>query len=375
MPKSKIVYLLTRCKNAGPIKQTANIIKYLDRERFEPVLITMFPEVKNDSLFEIYKAQNVEYHCMNSNKKEVLLNGGKKIKELLNKIKPDVVHSVGMAPYKLAIQYNSCKHLVTLRNYVYEDYPAKYGKLLGTIMATLDMRQIQRGGSIVTCSESLSNIYKAKKNIQLPFIRNGVDLIDYKKTSESIRSEMREKLSLPQDKKIAVYTGQFLERKNQKFAIEGILSSKLKEDICLVLIGAGKNLEILRNQYKENANVIFTGQQSNVEEYLQAADFYVSTSKSEGMPNGVLEAMAVGLPVLLSDILQHKEIVEINERVGRLYSSGNLLSFEKSLSELLAMDLYKSGNESYEVVNNHLNAELMSRSYQKKYSSILHERG
>jgi glycosyltransferase involved in cell wall biosynthesis len=56
--------------------------------------------------------------------------------------------------------------------------------------------------------------------------------------------------------------------------------------------------------------------------YLQAANVYISASTAEGMPNSLLEAMACGLPALVSDIPGHLEIVE-DFYNGRLFSSGN----------------------------------------------------
>lgn len=371
MKNYKIVYLLTRFKNAGPINQTYNLIKNLDREVFTPIVVTLFPESPNDSLFYKFQALNIECYDLNLSKKQVLLNDSGKMENLFKEIKPDIIHSVGMVPYKLSLNYKESEHLTTVRNYFHEDYPAKHGKALGTLMAFKDTRLIKKGQNIVTCSKSLSDLYKDKHNLNLPYIRNGVDLSNYKKTNETIRRNRRTELSLPQEKIIAIYTGQFLDRKNQEFAIEGILSSEFKKDIFLILLGNGKNLSTLKRKYSGNSNVLFVGQVEDVERYLQAANFYVSTSKSEGMPNGVLEAMAVGLPLLLSNILQHQEVIEIDEEVGTTYQEGSMASFHSSLKKIKKMNLKKAGQVSYTVANEHLNAELMSLNYQNKYYNII----
>ncbi|MBD3921516.1 glycosyltransferase [Paenibacillus sp. PR3] len=375
MSRSRIAYIVTNCKKTGPMNQTLNIIRNLDRKLFDPVLITLFPEVKSNTLLEEFKTECSSIHCLNMNKYQSILIGKKKLNGLLAKIKPDLIQGVGMPPYTMSLSYRDTKHLVTLRNYCYEDYPAKYGKVLGPIIANKDMRLIRRqsnnGEVFVTCSSSLSKIYKDKHGLNFGFIRNGVDITRYSKTSDSTRIDMRTKLNLPLNKTIAIYTGQINERKDQKSAIDGVLAAKDKDNLVLLLLGAGSNYEALKERYKSSSNIVFVGSVSNVSDYLQAADFYISTSKSEGMPNGVLEAMSVGLPVLLSDIPQHKELFDISNDIGLMYRLGDMSSLVNTINGMMQADLAKMAEISYHAVTGNLTAQIMSNSYQKLYNQIL----
>jgi len=62
---------------------------------------------------------------------------------------------------------------------------------------------------------------------------------------------------------------------------------------------------------------------NNILPFLQAADVYVSASRSEGMSNSLLEAMSCGLPALASDIEGHRQPIIPGEN-GRLFQSENL---------------------------------------------------
>lgn len=56
---------------------------------------------------------------------------------------------------------------------MYEDYPDYYGKILGTLMAFLDISLIKKrmaaGEPFVTCSESLTKLYKSRQNMKIPY--------------------------------------------------------------------------------------------------------------------------------------------------------------------------------------------------------------
>ena len=375
MSKIKIAFVETNCKINGPINQTFNIIQNMDRTIFEPVLITVWPEDKDNSMMDDYKKLNIPIFSAYISKKKSIFLGKIYITKILSEVKPDIVQGVGMPPYRITLGYRDTVHFVTLRNYCYEDYPDYYGKIVGMIMAFLDIRLIKKcvkkGKPIVTCSKSLTNIYKEKENIAISYIQNGVDVSRYTKKNISCVSEIRNKLELPQGKIIFIYSGSFINRKNQKEAIMAFLNMKKRKDAILLLLGDGTDFKSLKEEYGMNTDILFKGKVFNMNEYLHASDIYLSTSKSEGLPNGVLEAMACGLPVILSDIPQHMEVLEENLECGHSYMLGNVQNLANRMDYMMEEDLRVMGESSYNVVMDNFTSESMSKKYQKEYLKMI----
>lgn len=375
MSKIKVTFVETNCKKNGPIKQTLNIIRNMDREVFEPSLVTVWSEDADNSMIDSYRKLGISVLSANMSKVKSILFGKQAVGRLLEQLQPNIVQGVGMPPYRMTLGYKKAIHLVTLRNYCYEDYPDYYGKIPGTIMAFLDLNLIKKrmaaGEPFVTCSESLTKMYKNRQNIEIPYIRNGVDVSQYtKRKCDEIKS-VRRKLDLPLEKVISVYSGGFFERKNQREAIKAFLKMKKNEDAVLLLLGDGTNFEMLKKEFSNHANILFRGKVSNVNEYLHACDVYLATSKSEGLPNGVLEAMACGLPVLLSDIPQHMEVLEADPKCGHSYELGNVEQLAALMDQMMGEDLWEMGERSYTAVMENFTAEGMSKRYQSLYLKLM----
>jgi len=368
--KDIIVYLMTGCKKRGPANQTLNIIKNLDTNKFRPVLLTLYTEVPGDSILEKFLPNVVEYISLRTSFKKLLLGGSKKLYDKLDEIKPAIVQTVGLFPAWFMLKYHRNIHCTTVRNDIFIDYPAKFGKLKGSIMCKLNEKVFTKCSYVCTCSQSLSRLYKERMGIEFPFIRNGVDTTKYIPRIEE-KSKLREKLGLPKDKKIIVFTGAFVGFKDQRFAIEGFLDSKATEDGIFVLLGDGPLLKTLKEEFGKNGNIVFPGFVSNAQEYLAAADMFVSTSKSEGMPNGVLEALACGLPVFLSDIQQHLEILGISDGIGWSYAIGNKEDYVIKLNAVWNQNLLEIGRKCRMVAESELSAVSMSQRYQEKYEEII----
>ena len=364
----KVVFLMTACKKSGPVQQMLNIIKNLDRNEFEPYVVTLYPEPEEDSQLEKYLPY-VEHHFAPTGKLALVTGREAALRKVLDEVKPDVIHSLGVFPDFAVSRMRKWKQIITLRNYVYEDYPAKFGWLQGTILAKLHLYAMKHTSKTVTCSESLARIYRKELKLDYDFIRNGVDIEAYTRPSAAEKRAVRKELGLPEDAFIFVYTGQMIERKNVGFLLDVFTKHFERADVLLLLLGGGALLERYQAEYGEVSNIDFRGSVSNVNDYLKACDAYVSTSKSEGLPNGVLEAMATGLPVVLSDIEQHLEIYEVNRGVGYVYRQEDAGELAKRL-QAVREKAEKMGVVACETAHRHFSASIMSKRYQELYRQI-----
>lgn len=105
--------------------------------------------------------------------------------------------------------------------------------------------------------------------------------------------------------------------KRQDLAVAAVaeLADKFRsQEVKYIFVGQGETLEGLSRQVETvglGDVVNFLGRQTGEAKYwlLRHAHGFVTTSREEGMPNAVIEAIAAGLPVLASDIGPHKELM------------------------------------------------------------------
>lgn len=155
-----------------------------------------------------------------------------------------------------------------------------------------------------------------------------------------------------------------------------ILLEALRElpHVRLKLIGQGPLEEELKRmvaEYGLSEQVEFLGLLPREEVYqeLEMADLYVSSSSYEGLPIGVLEAMCCGIPCLVSDIEQHREI---KEKVYSLYTCDDTPQcWTEKLTLLSKMDheqLREIGELNRKGVKQHFSLEEMHKQYDAVYA-------
>jgi L-malate glycosyltransferase len=134
-------------------------------------------------------------------------------------------------------------------------------------------------------------------------IPNGVDIHTYRPPSPDERVQLRFRLGLAPDAPLALFIGRLVPRKRVATAIRAI--AQVRAQIRLVVVGEGperSNLERIAQEQGLAERVSFTGPVQNVADYLRAADFFVLPSRSEGLSNALLEAMACGLVCLAQPV-------------------------------------------------------------------------
>lgn len=173
----------------------------------------------------------------------------------------------------------------------------------------------------------------AKKNFPKKTIQQipgmGVDTSKLKQTNEShIAENSYTALTL-------VYPAEFSKRKNQAMLIRGM--ALLPNQVRLVLPGEGALLESCKALAKKlgvDDRVDFPGYISDIGSVLVRADIAVSSSRSEGLPFNLMEAMFCGLPIVASNVKGNEDLV-IDGMTGLLFPYNDEKAFAAAVKKLL----------------------------------------
>ena len=169
--------------------------------------------------------------------------------------------------------------------------------------------------------------YYSKKDFEV--IYNGVDTDFFCPLEKGKKEECR-----------ILFASRLIERKGLQFIIPKLkdIDKKTSGKIKLIVVGDGpyrEELELLTKSNDVEDMVEFAGQKSREEivSYYQNADIFILPSKKEGMPNVVLEAMACGLPVVMTPCQGAAELINGN---GYIADIGD---FSEKMIELINDDL------------------------------------
>ena len=195
---------------------------------------------------------------------------------------------------------------------------------------------------VIAPSKGLHDVlrsYGVTSHIEI--VPNGIDLEPFQNPRTR---PTRTELGLPESAKVMIYIGRIAPEKNLAFLLRAfaVVSQELTETY-LLLVGDGPEMDNLRDQAQKSSisdKVIFTGcvEYEDVPGYLGLADAFVTASVTEVHPLSVIEAMAVGLPVLgiespgvgdtvvdgVNGLLSKHDVAEFSLKMYRLMSENDL---------------------------------------------------
>lgn len=356
----KIMYIVSTLKRTGPTNQLFNIIKYLDRSLFVPCVVTLSPE-PSDSRYEDFKTLGVELISLKLSRLKGLFVAKAKIKQIIEDFAPDIVHTQGVRADKiLSSLKTNCSWVMTARNDPFDDYPMKFGRLKGRLMAWTHIRAMKKCPQIIACSSSISDRLTSY-GVASYVIHNGVEF------NTAGNYTQFEDESLP--KPIFITVGSLIKRKNTGTLLKAFKNYLKTKTGSLIVLGDGPEMGQLKLSAPDN--VFFYGNVENVKCFLDKSSYFVSASLSEGLPNTVLEALHSGVPAILSDIPPHAEIAVEAQGACVLFELDkgceDLTEKMLNISNLFADDAASCATEG---ARKFFSAEMMSQKYQRMYSNI-----
>ena len=235
---------------------------------------------------------------------------------------------------------------------------------------TIDDYIIRHSNALITNSqENLDYLKKQSKhpeNINGIVIRNAIDM--------SRANNLYKQFN---NKKVTIGTiALFKEQKNYPLFIELSKSFAEKNNIKFKAVGTGAEFSKMVAYAKEigcNAKIEFLGERRDAMEIMaKEFDIFVLTSKREGLPNAIMEAMSVGLPVVATNVGGVSELVQHRE-TGFLVPSRDLEGLKKYCCLLIKdSELRKTmGKKGKAFIKDNFSVEKMVKEFEKVFDDVM----
>jgi glycosyltransferase involved in cell wall biosynthesis len=237
-------------------------------------------------------------------------------------------------------------------------------------MAWTHLRAFRHLPVVVACSSTLSEMLR-RHAITAMVIRNGVDTSKFSAALPEERARLRSELGVPANARIGVCVGALSVRK-QPLSVVRAARAIDDRSLMMIFVGSG-NLETrCRHEARGDERIRFVGQVAEAAPFLRTADFFVSASRAEGLPNAALEALACGLHVILSDIGPHRELLELAPAAVETFAAGDQQALTAAIGRAASLTPGRTGLAT-ESTAERLGAKYMSQRYQELYQRVVRE--
>lgn len=284
----KKILLYTESMRRGGAERVMSIIaNSFFNKGYDVVLVTELTVNDSNNDYEILKG--IKHIHLNVKKGNFLIKNIQKVKKLraiIKNEKPDVVLSfLGNQNIRMMISAHNlkCKKYLSIRNDPNKEYSSFIKKLLAK-------KLFKRADGIVFQTKDAMSFFGKKVQKKSIIIANPIDEKFFNINQ----------ISNPQN---IIAVGRLEKQKNYKLLIDAYKNLHNSED-KLLIFGEGSLKNELNDYIVENkleGKVILMGGSNIIEEELSKAKIFVLSSDYEGMPNCLMEAMAVGLPCLSTD--------------------------------------------------------------------------
>lgn len=373
----KLVMIITGLSTGGAEMALLKLLERIDRGRFSPRVISLTTKGEVGPRIE---ALDIPVEALDMRPSRFSPTKFLRLVRRLRKLKPDAVHTwmyhadlLGGAAARLArvralawgIHHNDLSPLHTKRS----------TRWVMKICAALSRRMPRK---ILSCSQAAKDThavagYDGKKIVVIP---NGFDTTRFSPDADA-RISVRSELGLTEETPLIGLIARFDPQKNHAgFFRAAARIRQERPDAHFLLAGAGVHADnaALRRQIQSAAakdNIHLLGRRDDVPRLMAALDILVSSSFSEAFPSVIGEAMACGVPCVVTNVGDSAEIVG---ETGHVVAPGDMEGLGRMVIEILELsgeELRSLGAKARERIQARYGIESVTRRHEEFYESLL----
>lgn len=298
----KVARIIARLNIGGPAIQACYLHQAL-RPEFDTVLITgRLDEGEGDMSYLLKSDDGVQWLGTMSRPVRIWsdITSLFRLVRILRHERPDIVHThtakagtIG----RVAALFAGVPVLVhTYHGHIFRgDY---FGRAMTRVFLAIERFLNRFTTQIVTVSESqareLSEEFKVTPRSRIVVIPNGFDFSRF--PDDGARAALRREWGVSDSQTLVVWAGRMVPVKNVELLAEVVRESRSRKDVSFVIVGNGIERSKLETLLAGCDNVRLVGWAQDMAAVWSAADIALLTSRNEGTPTSLIEAMAAGKP-------------------------------------------------------------------------------
>jgi glycosyltransferase involved in cell wall biosynthesis len=373
--KIRVLECIRQGKIGGGESHLLNLVEYLDKSRFEPVVLSFTQGPMIDRLGQMGVGTDVIY-----TEKPFDLTKWGRVKELLKAKKVELIHAHGTRAASnvlWAARSLGIPVVYTIHGWSFHPDQRPFLKRMRVAGESYITNR-----TAVNISVSEANQTSGKqfiKGFESTLVNYGIDQKRF--SPASVTRDVRAELGIGADELLVLFIARFTKQKQPLAMIQAYKEAlNTIPGMRLLMVGDG---ELREEALQLSAGlglgdrIIFQTFRQDVPDVLAAADIFVLPSLWEGLPIGLLEAMAMGKAIIASDVDGTGEVLK-NGQNGLLIPTGNLVS---SLTEALVRLGRDRGmqkkfeQKAIETISGRFNVTRMAREIEAIYTNVLHKPG
>jgi glycosyltransferase involved in cell wall biosynthesis len=299
-----------------------------------------------------------------------VLRGPMRVAKCLKTLGPSLVH---VCSFRGAVLLLPCLALgipivLTARLVPTQSEWLVYGRVVGSLMAMMNLVFFLVFRRVVLVSSSAAR-YIDRLKLRYSIIRNAVDTSYYCPCPKVEKDRLRTELHIEPDSRVFITLGGTSRLKGTPEIISAF-RQVAEASARLVIVGPGEDRSECEELASGDSRIRFVGNVNDVRPWLLSSDVFISASHTEAMPNALLEAMACGLPVILSRIPAHLEVMIEGGKIGMTFDLHNEQELIACLEDMLKKDLASMSMAARPTIMTHFSVDRMSEQYQQLYYEV-----
>lgn len=382
---------MNRFNVGGPIYNAAYLTKYINRDKYDTLLIGGRHEIHEESAKYILENEKINFTEIKSMRRAIspIYDCFSFIRILLiiYRFKPDIIHTHAaksglLGRFAALFYYKKIKIVHTYHGNVFEGY---FSGFTNKLILKLERFLASKSNIIVAISKKqkhdLAKKYFICDENKIKIVPLGFDLNKFSDDLENKRMTIRNEYDIKNEVLISII-GRVVPIKNHQFFIDVIKYCKEKTNIPIkaLIIGDGPQTQDLikytnkiglKSNYIVNENpydIFFCSWKKEIDYFLAASDIVALTSLNEGTPVSIIESMASGTASISTDVGGVSDILE--NRIHGVISNNTVEDFGDDMIELINNKKFRDNlavngkNRSFKLFNYNVLINNMENLYQ-----------